>query len=173
MIFNRLAEIGFKPQIAVGHDADHAAARIDNGQPGNLVLVRQREHVAHFHVLRNGDRVFDDAAFKAFDLRYLRGLCAGSHVLVNYPDSAFLRDGNRQARFGYRVHRGGQQRNIETDGTREPGGQAYIAGQDGGVGRNQQNIVEGQGFLDHSHLAFPRKSALYAKRRKPPSKPGR
>src|SRR6185295_3592085 len=97
-------------------------------------------------VLRNGDRVFDDAAFKAFDLRYLRGLCTGSHVLVNYPDSAFLRDGNRQARFGYGVHRGGQQRNIETDGTREPGGQAYIAGQDGGVGRNQQNIVEGQGF---------------------------
>ena len=168
-VFDGLPEIGFETQIAIGDNADHPPARIDHRQPRNLVLVGQREHITHFHVLGNRDRVFDDAALEPFDLGHFCCQRSGGHVLVYHADAAFLGDGYRQPGFGHGVHGSGQQRDIESDRAREPGFQADVPRQDRGVGGNQQDIVEGQGFLDHAHLVFPRKTALYAYRRKPPS----
>ena len=105
---DRLAEIGFKAQIAVGDDADHAARGIDHRQAGNLVLIREVQHIAHGHVLRDRDRILDHAALEALDLGDLRCLGARRHVLVDYADAAFLGNRNRQPRFGHGVHRGGQ-----------------------------------------------------------------
>ena len=53
------------------------------------------------------------------------------HVLVDDAEAAFLRDRDREARFGDRVHRRGQQRDVERDGAGE-------AGREGDVARNDE-----------------------------------
>ena len=62
-----LVEIGLETQVAVGHNADHAAA-FDHRHAGNLVLASQVEHFAHRHGRRNGDRILEDAGLEPLDL---------------------------------------------------------------------------------------------------------
>ena len=75
----------------------------------------------------------------------------GRQVLVNDADAAFLRQRNRQTPFGNGIHGRGKQRQIESDVARQAGGQADIARQDPGMCRDEQDIVERQGFLQNSH----------------------
>ena len=70
---------------------------------------------------RNRDRVLDDAAFEALDLRHFGRLFRRRHVLVHYTQAAFLGDGDRQPGFGHCVHRRRQQRNVERDACGEAG----------------------------------------------------
>ncbi len=168
-VLDRLTEVGFEAQIAVGDNADHPPCCIDHRQPGDLVLGGQVQHVAHGHVLRDRDRILDHTALEALDLGYFATLRARCHVLVDDADAAFLGDRNRETRFGYSVHGGGHQRNIEADRARQLGLEADVARQDFGVGWKQQDIVEGEGFLHHAHLVILRKTVLYASRCKPPS----
>jgi hypothetical protein len=96
---DRLVEVGLEPEVAVGDDADDLPA-VDNRQPGNLVLLDEREHLAHRHRGRDRDRVLDHTALEALDLGHLGGLCLGRHVLVHDAESAFLRDRDGQPRLG-------------------------------------------------------------------------
>ena len=117
---------------------------------------------------RNGDRILDHAALEALDLGYLRGLRLGGHVLVNDADAAFLRQSNRQARFGHGIHRGRHQRDIQGNFAGQPGGEADVAGQNVGMGGDQQDIVEGQRFLQNTHVfILVTKAILYKFRASP------
>ena len=85
-----------------------------------------------------------------------RGLALDGHVLVDDADAAFLRHGDGQARLGDGVHGGGQDGQAEADGAGELGAEVDFAGKDRGAGRNQQDVVESQGFFEDSHGAFYR-----------------
>ena len=139
------------------------ARRVDDRQARDPVLLRELQHVAHGHVLGDRDRILDDAAFEALDLRDFGGLRARRHVLVNDADAAFLRDGDREPRFGDRVHRGRRDGDVQGDAAGQPRLEADFARQDGRVGGNQQYIVEGEGFLHHAHVSRPSQSRHYTR----------
>ena len=133
---NRLIEIRLEAQVAVGDDPDDLPP-LDDRQSGNSMLVGERQHLAHRHRGWNRDRILDDAAFEALDLRDLRCLPRRRHVLVDDAKAPFLRDRDRQAGLGHRVHGRGKQRDIERNRACEAGGERNVAGNDAGVGRNE------------------------------------
>ena len=117
---HRLVEVRLEAQVAVGDDADDVLA-VDDGKPRDAVLPGQREHFPHRHRRGNRDRILYHAAFEALDLGHLGRLLGGRHVLVNDAKAAFLRDRDREPRIGDRVHRRGNQRDVEVDGAGETG----------------------------------------------------
>ena len=148
-----LVEIRLEAQVTVGDNADNLVA-FDHRQAGNPALLRQRDHFAHRHAGRHGDRILDDARLETLDLRDLGRLLGGREILVDDAQAAFLRQRDCQACFGDGIHRRGEQRDVERDGAGEAGGETDFAWNDGRVSRNEQNVVEGQRFLDYAHL-FP------------------
>src|SRR6185503_14332687 len=151
--------------VAVCDDAHHASRRVDDRQPRDAVLAREPQDVPYLHVGTDGDRILDDAALEALDLRHLGGLRLGRHVLVHDADAALLRDRDREPRLGHRVHRGGDDRDVEGYAAGEAGLETDFTREDGGVGGDQQDIVEGQGLLRHSHVFWPfAKRVLYVTR---------
>ena len=149
-VLDRLIQIILEAQIAIGDDADYQLA-LHHRQTGNLVLARQTDHAAHRHVRRDRDGILDHAAFESLDLGDLGRLCLGRHILVDDADAALLRQRDRQARLGDGIHRRGQQRNVQIDVAGKLGAQADFARQHIGVGRNEQDVVKGQSFLDDAH----------------------
>ena len=148
-----LIQIGLEAEIPIGHDADDLSA-IDDRQPRDLVQCCEREHLAHRHRWRNRDRVLDHAALEALDLRDLGGLRSGRHVLVHDSQTAFLRNRDREPPFSDGIHRCREQGNIQRDAAGEAGLQADVAGNDGGLGGKQQDVVESQRLLHDTHGAF-------------------
>jgi hypothetical protein len=73
------------------------------------------------------------------------------HVLVDNADTALLGQRNREPCFGHRVHRGGQNRDIERDFGRQPRTEIHFARQNLRIAGLQENIVERQGFLGDAH----------------------
>ena len=150
---HRLVEIGLEAQVAVGDDADDFLA-VDHRQAGDPVLSRQHQNFAHRHRRRHGYRVLDHAAFEALDLGDLRRLRSRRHVLVHDAQSALLRHRDGEAGFGHGIHRRRQQRDVQRNGLGKAGLEADVAGNDGRMGREQQNVVKSEGFLNdtHNHL---------------------
>jgi hypothetical protein len=62
---------------------------------------------------------------------------------VHNADSAFLRDGNCEPRFGDGVHGCGGHGYVQADAAGELGLEIDFARQDGRVGGNQQYVIEG------------------------------
>jgi hypothetical protein len=66
------SSIGFEAQVTVGDDADDQSVHRATGTPGDPVQARDREDVAHRSCSGViGDRILDDAALEALDLRHL------------------------------------------------------------------------------------------------------
>src|SRR6185503_14373642 len=124
--------------------------------------ARDLHHLAHAHRGRDGDGLLHDAAFEALDLGNLRGLLGWGHVLVDDADAAFLRERDGEPCLGHRIHGGRQQGDVKLDRAGEAGGEADFAGEDGRVGWNEENVVEGECFLYDAHpLTLHRKTKLY------------
>ena len=103
----------FKTQIAVGHDADNLAV-LHHGQSRHFAFALRTfcQQFADEFVGRHGYGVFHNAAFVAFHLAHRQSLLLRRHIFVDDADAAFLCHGNCQTRFGNRIHRGGQQRQV-------------------------------------------------------------
>ena len=97
---------------------------------------------------RDGDGIDHHAAFEALHAADLLGLFFDAEVLVDDAHAAGLGHGDGEARFGDRVHGGGDQRNAELDRLGEAGAGIDLGGKDFGGAGHQQHIVEGQGFAD-------------------------
>ena len=132
------------------------------GKPEILCSRCSAMHLAHRHLGRDGHRVAQHAGLEALHLGDLGGLRLGREVLVDDADAAFLRDGDRQARLGHRVHGGGHERQVQLELAGEAGLQGNFARQDARVGGNEEDVVEGQRLLNHPHVFHARKAALYA-----------
>ena len=79
-------------------------------------------------------------------------------------DAAFLRQGNREARFGDGIHRRRNQRNVERNIAGKAGFDGSVARQNRRVRGDEQEVVEGVGFTGKPHDAnsCSRKAVLYA-----------
>ena len=119
-IGNLLRQVTGKAHIAVGQDTNQMMRAVTNAFNYRNAADRMRRHqfkrIAKRPLRRNGDRIHHHARFVFFDAGHLGGLGFGGHVLVDHPDTAGACHRNRQAMFGHRIHRGGNQRDIEIDG---------------------------------------------------------
>ena len=141
-------------------DDDHVDARADER---GSALVR---------VTRNSDRRADDhvGVLRAPDFVDLLG---DTQVAVDDAEPAEPPERDREARVGDRVHRGGEDRDIEADLVREAGLGRDLRREDVAAGRDQEDVVEGQTFL--GELVLPGQSAALTRasvsaRRGPPSR---
>src|SRR5437867_188395 len=104
----------------------------------------------------------------------LFGLVDHGEIAVDDAETTEPAQGDRKARVGDRVHRGGEDRDIEADLVREAGLGRDLRGEDVAAGRDQEDVVEGQTFF--GELVLPGQSAALTRasvsaRRGPPSRP--
>ena len=142
---------GFKAKVTVGDHAENATA-FDHGHAADAVFLAHTDHVADEHVGADGDRVAHDARFMALDLGHFGGLLLGGQILVNDADAAFLRHRDGQIGFGHGVHGGRDHRKIQGDFAGQAGAKLNVAGEDFGVGGDEQNVVKGECLLQETHL---------------------
>jgi hypothetical protein len=151
---HRGVELGLEAQVAVGHDSDRLAVA-HHRHAGDVLRAREVQHVADRELGPDRDRVVDDPALESLDASDLARLPLDGHVLVDDADPAFLRDGDREAMFGHGIHRGRNERQIEPDGARQPGREFHLHRQDLGASRHQQDVVEGERFLEDTEHGGP------------------
>ena len=72
----------------------------------------------------------------------LLGLALDRHVAMDQAEAALLRERNRQVRFGYRVHGGADDGDVQSDLAGNPGPGIGLRGDDVAAGRKQENVVE-------------------------------
>jgi hypothetical protein len=147
-----LVQVGLETQVAIGDDADHLARLVDHRQARDAVTPGNVQNIANTHGRTNGDRILDHTGLMALDLGHLGSLLLGRQVLVDDADAALLGHGDGHGRFGDSIHGGGNHRHIQLDATGETSLQADIAGQDAGFGGDEQDVVEGERFLQNTHI---------------------
>ena len=118
--------------------------------------------------------------FELLDLPHLGGLAVDVEIAVDDADAAGLRHGDRHARLGDGIHRGGDDRNVERDGAGDAGADIGLGGQDVRKAGFQKHVVERIGFANplkslhhrhcqlHSAAGSPRydlRDEQYARRR--------
>ncbi len=123
---NFLFGIGGETHIAVGENADQSARHALGGarnhrNAGKTVILHQRHRVRQFCVGTDGQWIDHHSGFVLLDLPHLGGLTFRIKIAVDDADAAGLRHGDRHARFGDGVHRGGNDRNVERNRARDVG----------------------------------------------------
>ena len=81
-----------------------------------------------------------------------RAWSAAVMFLWMMPMPAFLGDGDREAGLGDRVHRRGHERQVEADAAGQARRQVDLARQHVRVRGDEQDVVEGECFLDDAHV---------------------
>jgi hypothetical protein len=66
---------------------------------------------------------------------------------VQHTDAAAPREGDRHPRLGDGVHRRGDERDLERDRARQARGRDDVVREDRRLGRDEQDVVEGEAFL--------------------------
>ena len=89
-------------------------------------------------------RIEDDSVGAAFDLLDLLGLPLDGHVLVDDAKPPLQGKCDGHFGFGHGIHRGAEQRDVQADALREPGGDVDLGRHDLAITGLQQNVVEGQ-----------------------------
>ena len=139
---NQAVHVALETQVAVGDDADQPPLGVDHGDAADLVLLHQRERVAHGVLLGDGDRVVNHAVLGAFHTAHVRGLLGDGHVLVDHADPAFTSQRNSHRRFGNGVHGSGHNGDVEFDISRKAAGDVYFARQHLRIGGYEQDVIE-------------------------------
>ena len=123
----------------------HELARfLDDRDAADPVRLHQLERVGERLVGRHGDRIDHHSAFEALDLAHRGRLLLDAEIAVEHADAAELRQRDRHVRLGHRVHRRGQDRDVERDFAGQEGARVRLARQHGGFERLQQDVVERQ-----------------------------
>ncbi len=104
-------------------------------------------------VVAGSDRILDHAALVLLHHLHLGGLLLRRHVLVDHAEPAFLGHGDGQPALGNGVHGRRNQRNVQADVAGELGARVHVLGQDLGIVRHQQDVVESEGFGEEAHEA--------------------
>src|SRR6185312_8161079 len=168
-VAHRVFGFRLEAQIAAGDDADQTIA-IDNRHAGNIVRAHDLHHLADRGFRPDRDRIADHASLELLHEAHFGGLLLDRHVLVDDADAAGLRHGDGEPCFGNRVHRGRDDRNVQTDVARELRGQADIARQDIRVRGDERNVVEGESFGKYAHALFYRQAAVTSTPSEPATK---
>ena len=145
-----LAWLGYSPLIRAFRTAGSINARMDRMRRGWMHAMLGRDNrITDASLIGH---TVNSAAFFAsttiLALAALLGLLGNGHVLVDDADATALGHGHGHAGLGHRVHGGGDERDMQGDLARQPGSGVGLGGEDGGVGRQEQHVVEGVGLGD-------------------------
>ncbi len=177
---DRPGDVGLESQIAVREDAEQPplfASAFGDGHAGDAVLLHQVHRLVDAVLGRERDRVHDHAALRPLHAIDLGGLLLDRQVLVDHPDGAVLRHGDRQQRLGDGVHRRADERHVERDVAGEPCRDVDLVRHDLRVLGHEQHVVEGEGSGDGGaevdgrgrglqfHVSHPFGRAVTARRR--------
>src|SRR5207249_10145040 len=99
----------------------------------------------------DGDPVPDDAALELLHPPVVARLGLVVLALVDDADTAFLGDGDGEASLGDVVHGRRHERHIQADTARDARVEIDLSLQNFRVGRNQEDVVEGQSFFEKAH----------------------
>ena len=143
---NRITDVRRKAQVAPGDNTHQLLAR-HHREPREAQLASLAQQFADLGFGGHGRRIVDNGRFVALDLAHLCSLLLDIHVLVNDADATFLRHGDGQAGFGDGIHCRRNKGNVQLDFAGQAGLEADILRQDLGISRDQENIIESQGFL--------------------------
>ena len=113
-----------------------------------MIAVHERDGLADAVVGAELDRVRDDPVLGALDSVNLFGLPLDAHVAVDDADAAFSGDGHCEAGFCDRVHRCAADGAGEADAFEELSAGVDFAGQDGGLFRDEEYVVETEPFAE-------------------------
>ena len=140
-----LIEVLLEAHVAARENADGPIA-LDDRETRDLVTAHELERVVERLPGTDGHRVDDHPGFRALDLGDLEGLMRRAHVLVEDPDAALARHGDRRPPLGDGVHRARNERNSKLELPREARGDIGVGGQKIGVPRQEQHVIEGERF---------------------------
>jgi hypothetical protein len=150
---DRLVQVGLELEIPVGDDPHQRPIPLHDGDPGDGEPGHEGMGIPEGGVRSQRDGIQDHPALGALDPVDLVRLPVRGHVLVNDPHAPLPGHLDRHPGLGHRVH-----------GRRHQGDvQGYLAGQEGPelrvlrmdlrVPRNEQDIIEGQAFLEDDGAA--------------------
>ena len=133
-------------EVAAGEDAAEVAVDGDR-HARDVVPAHDLAGLADGGVGRQGDRVDDDPVLGPLDLVDLAGLLLDRHVLVDDAEAALLGQRDGQLGLGDRVHRRGEDRDVQADprGELRPG--VDLVREQVGVARLEQDVVEGDALV--------------------------
>ena len=144
---NRQIEARFEAQVAIGEDADQLALAGDR-DARDAVMLHELERVRDFFAGPDGDGVDNHAAFTAFDAVDLFCLTIDRHIAMHEANAALLGKRNGEVRFGYGVHRGADDGDVERNSTGESGFCLRFGGENFATCGNEEHIIEGETFGD-------------------------
>jgi len=151
---HRLVHAGLEAQVAVGHDAGQSVA-VEHGHARYSVLPGERQHVRDAGGRVHGNRIHDHPRFVLLHAPHFLALAGRCHVAVDDADAALLSQADRGIRLGHGIHGRRQKRYVQIEPARQAGIEPCLVGQNVRGCGNQQDIVEGQGFVDgmfHSRI---------------------
>src|SRR6266545_421821 len=140
-LLDALLEVLLEAQVAVREDADEPAP-LDHRDAADPVLAHEAHRAVDRGVRLDRHRVGHDGGLELLDLHDLRRLLLDRQILVDEPEPAGGRHGDRHARLGHRVHRGGHDRDVDLDVAGEPGRRLDRLRQHVRFGREKQDVVE-------------------------------
>ncbi len=141
-----LLRVGREPHVPVGEDADEFSGRrgraaLHHRNAGNVIALHQFQGVGELGLRVDGERVHHHAGFEFLDLAHLGRLVRRLEVAVQNAEATGLRHGDRHGGFGHRVHRGGDDRDIQRNLAGDPGADIDLGGQNIRQTRLQQHVV--------------------------------
>jgi hypothetical protein len=140
-LLDALLEVPLEAQVAVRDDADELAP-LHHGDAADAVLAHEPERPVDGRVRLDGDGVGHHRRLVLLHLHHLGGLLLDGEVLVDEADAAGRRDGDGHARLGDRVHRRGDDGDVQREVAGQPsrgldGLREYV-----GFGGEEQDVVE-------------------------------
>jgi len=125
--------VGHEPHVAVGHDPDQGTVGVGHRHPGDPVPAAERVHLTQGGVRRARDRVGDHARLGPLHQVDLGRLVVDRQVAVQCADAALARHRDRHPGLGDRVHRAGDQRDVQPHVAGQLGGGVDATGDDIGL----------------------------------------
>ncbi len=147
-LLDRQVQAALEADVAVGQDADELVRLVRDGQARDAVLLHDLEGPGDLVLGPERDGLDDHAALVALDLVDLLGLALDRQVAVDDADAALLGQGDGHARHGHGVHGRADDGDVERDVAAEPGRDRGLLGDDVRLGREDEDVVEGEGFPD-------------------------
>ena len=133
--------------VAVGQDSLKLLIVVGNWYTANVVVAHYRFGVGQRVIGSEGDRIDDHSALAAFDLVDLFSLLFYRKVAVDDAEAALAGEGNCQLGFGDGIHGRADDGDVQREFWVQADADVDVGGQQLGVARHEQNVVEGHGVL--------------------------
>ena len=128
--------------VAARNDA-HQIVATHYRHAGDLVVQGQPQQLMHGGFRLDDDGIPNHAALELLHRPHLAGLAVYRQVLVDDSNAAFLRQGDGETGFGYRIHGRRDERNVEPDAPRQARFQLGLGWQYVGTGGQKEYVVVG------------------------------